>query len=60
MDKATLLNQEARECEIISALERDQARIDRLIAEEERRRTRIAERLSMEIKRLQGMQRVSS
>jgi 16S rRNA C967 or C1407 C5-methylase (RsmB/RsmF family) len=60
VDKTTLLRQEARECEIISALERDQARIDRLIAEEERRRNQIVERLNMEIKRLHGMQRVSS
>jgi hypothetical protein len=60
MDKATFLNQEARECEIISALERDQARIDRLIAEEERRRNQITERLNVEIRRLQGMQRASS
>lgn len=51
-DKATKMAEEARECEIISALERDQARIDRMIAAEERRRQEIQERLEEEIKKL--------
>ena len=36
--KVRELVKEARECKINSSLERDQARIDRLIAQEERRR----------------------
>lgn len=56
-DKATQMAQEARECEVISALERDQARLDRMIAAEERRRREIQERLEEETRKLGMLQR---
>lgn len=57
MDKATKLRQEARECERIAFLEREQARIDRELAREEDRRKEIARRLEVQIKRLEALRR---
>jgi hypothetical protein len=57
MDNVTLMHEEARECERIASLERDQARIDRLIEAEGKRRLEIASRLSVEIRRLGVLRR---
>jgi hypothetical protein len=57
MDRIAQLKSEARESEVIATLERDQARIDRLIVEEERRRQQIADRLGIEIRRLDTLRR---
>lgn len=57
MNKFSQIRRESRKCEINSAFEKDQARVDRLIAEEKRRRQLIANRLSLEIRRLQGLRR---
>ncbi len=43
--------------QLMGALNKDQARIDRMLAQEERRRRQIADRLKMEIRRLEGMRR---
>lgn len=58
MDVVTRLKEEAKECERIACLERDQAKIDLLIAQEERRRQDIARRLQEEILRLDRLRRV--
>lgn len=55
MDRAQTLKEEALECERIARLERDQARIDRMIAQEERRRQAITKRLELEVKKLQSL-----
>ncbi len=55
MERADLLKREALECERISRLEREQARIDRMIAREEKRRKEIARRLEVEVRRLQTL-----
>jgi hypothetical protein len=57
VDTATRLRQEARECERIALLEREQARINRELAKEEDRRREIAKRLEVEIKRLEALRR---
>ena len=57
MDKIYELRQEARECERIADLEREQAKIDYLIAKEEQRRQDIARRLGIEVRRLESMRR---
>jgi len=57
VDTATRLRQEARECERIALLEREQARIDRALAMEEQRRIEIAKRLDVEIKKLETLKR---
>lgn len=55
MDASIRLREEAMEHDRIAALERDEARIDRLIAQEERRRNDIARRLQIEVKRLESL-----
>lgn len=55
MDHVRLMHEEARECERIASLERDQSRIDHLMEAEGKRRLEIAHRLSVEIKRLETM-----
>lgn len=55
MESPERLKEEARECERIAMLERDQARIDRMIAREEERRKEIATRLEREIRRLEAL-----
>jgi hypothetical protein len=57
MDAATRLREEAHEHERIAYLEREEARIDHLIAAEEIRRANIARRLEIEIRRLRGFER---
>jgi hypothetical protein len=57
VDTATRLRQEARECERIALLEREQARINRELAKEEDRRREIAKSLEVEIKRLEALRR---
>ena len=55
MERADLLRKEAFECERISRLEREQARVDRMIAREEYRRQAITKRLETEVRRLQSL-----
>lgn len=55
MERVYLLRKEALECERISRLEREQARIDRMIIREEHRRQAIAKRLEVEVRRLQSI-----
>lgn len=57
MDRAIQMREEARECERIADLEKDQAKIDRMIETEERRRQEISRRLQVEIRRLETMRR---
>lgn len=57
MNHVTLMHEEARECERIAGLERNQTRIDRLIEAEGKRRMEITRRLSIEIRRLETMRR---
>jgi len=57
MDTVTRLKEEARECERIALLEREQARINRQLAQEEERRREIARRLDVEIKKLESLRR---
>ena len=59
VDAATRYREEAKEHEKIAILEREEAKIDRLIAEEERRRMDIAKRLQVEIKRLESLRRAA-
>jgi hypothetical protein len=59
MDAAYRLREEAREHERIASLEREEARIDRLIAQEEIRRMDIAKRLQVEVKRLEALRRAT-
>jgi len=55
VDTSTRFRHEARECERIAYLEREQAKIDRMIAREEERRQAIAKRLEVEIKKLESL-----
>lgn len=55
MDNVIRLRREARECERIAHLEREQARVDRMIAREEERRQQIAKRLEVELRRLEAL-----
>lgn len=57
MDAATRYREEAKEHEKIAVLEREEAKIDRLIAQEEIRRMDIAKRLQVEIRRLETLRR---
>ena len=52
------MREEAKKCEQIAILEREQAKIDRMIAEEEKRRREIAQRLQTEIRRLNALRGV--
>jgi hypothetical protein len=58
VDVVLKMREEAKECERIAILEREQAKVDRMIADEERRRQDIAKRLQLEIRRLDSMRRV--
>ena len=57
VDTILRLRTEARECERIANLEREQAKIDLMIVEEEKRRQSIAQRLQQEIRRLEALRR---
>ena len=57
VDTTLRLRTEARECERIANLEREQAKIDLMIVEEEKRRQSIAQRLQQEIRRLEALRR---
>ena len=57
VDTILRLREEARECERIANLEREQAKIDLMIVEEEKRRQSIAQRLQQEIRRLEALRR---
>ena len=57
VDTILMLREEARECERIANLEREQAKIDLMIVEEEKRRQSIAQRLQQEIRRLEALRR---
>jgi len=57
MKTSAKLREEAREFERIAHWEKQQARLDRLIAEEEQRRQEIQRRLQQEIKRLELLRR---
>ncbi|MDD3480939.1 MAG: hypothetical protein PHW75_01790 [Patescibacteria group bacterium] len=57
MNSPTRLREEARECERVAFYEREQAKVDRMIAREESRRQEIARRLEREIRKLEALRK---
>lgn len=52
------MRQEARHNERISVLDRDQARLERQMAEIERKRQAIVQKIKVELRHLQSLQRM--